>query len=153
MSFSWYTVSVFRNPDILVKCFPENRYCSIQSVQPGIVTSAITWQDCHLPCAVTWSLGTYICISLCASLMETIYVFNQVTHTSLKYNISGNWIPRLIIWSTDRLSTSFGLLCKSVGLNNLIHSFCSESRNLIIPWLLLPTLRLLFSFKKATRIE
>ena len=121
MSFCWHSLSFLCQSLISVKCFPANRYCSIQSVQLDIVTSASNWQDCHLHRTVTWSLGTYICISVCAALMETLYVFNTLTHTWLKYNISGNWISRLIIWWTDHLSTSFGLLRKSLSLNNLVY--------------------------------
>ena len=138
MSFCWYTLSFLRQSLISVKCFPANRHCSIHSVQLDIVTSAINWRDRRLPRTVTWSLGTYICISVCAALMETLCVFNTVTHTWLKYNISGNWISRLIIWWTDRLSTSFGLLCKSLGLNSLVQSIHREYRNMIITLLALP---------------
>lgn len=144
MSLCWYTLCCLRQSLISVKCFPANRYCSIQSVQLDIVTSAINWRDCPLPRAVAWSLGTYICISVCAALMETLYVFNTVTHTWLKYNISGNWISRLIIWWTDSLSTSFGSLCKSLSLNNLVQSTHREHRNMVIPLLALPNLRLWF---------
>lgn len=151
MSFCWYSLSSLRQSLIWVKCFPANRYCSIQSVQLDIVTSAIKWRDCHLPRAVTWSLGTYICISVCAALMETLYVFNTVTHTWLKYNISGNWISRLIIWWTDRLSTSFGLLRKSLGLNNLVQSIHRDYRNMIIPLLALPDLWLYFTRPRESR--
>jgi hypothetical protein len=148
MPFSWYILFFLLQSLISAKCFPTDRYCSIQSVQHDIVTSATNWRCCHLPRAVTWSLGTYICISLCAIPMETLYVFNTVTHTWLKYNISGNWIARLIIWWTDRLSTSFGLLCKSLGLNNLVQIIHWEYRNMFIPLLALLSLRLLFH--KAT---